>query len=201
MDQAKQPVPVLSPVADAVLAVRNLAARYGPLDVLRNVSFDVKAGRCTAVVGQSGSGKTTLARSLVGLHTDWTGDVELSGTKLSSDPQRRSKEHRRTLQYVFQNPYGSLDPRMTVRQNLEEPLRHFFGLSRSERDRKVNELMVPYLYVIGQLPQNTPLSMVAVVGASLALALVFGLRAMRAPEEASHLAPMARLRPGIARRP
>jgi DHA1 family bicyclomycin/chloramphenicol resistance-like MFS transporter len=56
-------------------------------------------------------------------------------------------------------------------------------------------------FLIGQLPQNTPLSMVGVVGASLALALVFGLRAMRAPEEASHLAPMARLRPGIARRP
>jgi peptide/nickel transport system ATP-binding protein len=141
VDQAKQPVPVLSRDVDAVLVVRNLAARYGPLDVLRNVSFDVKAGRCTAVVGQSGSGKTTLARSLVGLHTDWSGDVELSGVKLSSDPQRRSKEHRRTLQYVFQNPYGSLDPRMTVRQNLEEPLRHFFGLSRSERDRKVNEIL------------------------------------------------------------
>jgi peptide/nickel transport system ATP-binding protein len=141
VDQAKQPVPVLSRDVDEVLVVRNLAARYGPLDVLRNVSFDVKAGRCTAVVGQSGSGKTTLARSLVGLHTDWTGDVELSGVKLSSDPQRRTKEHRRTLQYVFQNPYGSLDPRMTVRQNLEEPLRHFFGLSRSERDRKVNEIL------------------------------------------------------------
>ncbi|MDT5200529.1 MAG: peptide/nickel transport system ATP-binding protein ddpF [Mycobacterium sp.] len=141
VDQAKQPVPVLSRDVDAVLVVRNLAARYGPLDVLRNVCFDVKAGRCTAVVGQSGSGKTTLARSLVGLHSDWTGDVELSGVKLSSDPQRRSKEHRRTLQYVFQNPYGSLDPRMTVRQNLEEPLRHFFDLSRSERDRKVNEIL------------------------------------------------------------
>jgi peptide/nickel transport system ATP-binding protein len=141
VDQAKQPVPVLSRDVDAVLLVRNLAARYGPLDVLRNVSFDVKAGRCTAVVGQSGSGKTTLARSLVGLHTDWTGDIELSGVKLSSDPQRRSKEQRRTLQYVFQNPYGSLDPRMTVRQNLEEPLRHFYGLSRSERDRKVNEIL------------------------------------------------------------
>jgi peptide/nickel transport system ATP-binding protein len=141
VDQAKQPVPVLSGNPESVLAVRNLAACYGPLEVLRDVCFDVKAGRCTAVVGQSGSGKTTLARSLVGLHTDWTGDVELSGIKLSSDPQRRSKEHRRTLQYVFQNPYGSLDPRMTVRQNLEEPLRHFFGLSRSERDRKVNEIL------------------------------------------------------------
>jgi DHA1 family bicyclomycin/chloramphenicol resistance-like MFS transporter len=56
-------------------------------------------------------------------------------------------------------------------------------------------------FLIGQLPQNTPLSMVAVVGASLVLALVFGLRAPRAPEEVSHLASMARLRPGIARRP
>jgi DHA1 family bicyclomycin/chloramphenicol resistance-like MFS transporter len=56
-------------------------------------------------------------------------------------------------------------------------------------------------FLIGQLPQNTPLSMVAVVGASLALALVFGLRALRVPEEVSHLVSMPRLRPGIVRRP
>ena len=120
-----------------MLTVRGVAASYGPRQVLRNVSFDVTAGRCTAVVGQSGSGKTTLARSLVGLHTDWTGDVQLSGTKLSSDPRRRSKEDRRIMQYVFQNPYGSLNPRMTVRENLEEPLRYFFNHSRSERNQKV----------------------------------------------------------------
>ncbi|MDT5148669.1 MAG: peptide/nickel transport system ATP-binding protein ddpF [Mycobacterium sp.] len=141
VEHAKEPVPALSGHPDSVLTVRNLAASYGHLEVLRDVCFDVTAGRCTAVVGQSGSGKTTLARSLVGLHTDWTGDVELSGTKLSSNPQRRSKEHRRTLQYVFQNPYGSLDPRMTVRQNLEEPLRYFFDLSRAERSEKVNEIL------------------------------------------------------------
>ena len=136
VDRAKQPVPALSGSPASVLTVRNLAASYGPVTVLRDVSFDVTAGRCTAVVGQSGSGKTTLARSLVGLHTDWTGDVELSGTKLSADPRRRSKEDRRVVQYVFQNPYGSLNPRMTVRENLEEPLRYFFDLSRSARRRE-----------------------------------------------------------------
>ena len=141
VDQAKQPVPALSGSPASVLTVRNLAASYGPVTVLRDVSFDVTAGRCTAVVGQSGSGKTTLARSLVGLHTDWTGDVELSGTKLSADPRRRSKEDRRIVQYVFQNPYGSLNPRMTVRENLEEPLRYFFDLSRSARSEKVDEIL------------------------------------------------------------
>jgi peptide/nickel transport system ATP-binding protein len=116
VDHAKQPVPALSGDRPPVLTVRGVAASYGPRQVLRNVSFDVTAGRCTAVVGQSGSGKTTLARSLVGLHTDWTGEVQLSGTKLSSDPRRRSKEDRRIMQYVFQNPYGSLNPRMSVRK-------------------------------------------------------------------------------------
>jgi peptide/nickel transport system ATP-binding protein len=141
VEHAKDPVPALSGAPKSVLAVRNLAASYGHLEVLRDVNFDVTAGRCTAVVGQSGSGKTTLARSLVGLHTDWIGDVELSGTKLDSNPQRRTKEHRRTLQYVFQNPYGSLDPRMTVRQNLEEPLKYFFDLSRAERNEKVDDIL------------------------------------------------------------
>ena len=138
---AKEPVPALSGDRPPVLTVRGVAASYGPRQVLRNVSFDVTAGRCTAVVGQSGSGKTTLARSLVGLHTDWTGEVQLSGTKLSSDPRRRSKEERRIMQYVFQNPYGSLNPRMSVRENLEEPLRYFFNLSRSERNQKVDDIL------------------------------------------------------------
>jgi peptide/nickel transport system ATP-binding protein len=141
VDQAKQPVPALSGSPASVLTVRNLAASYGPITVLRDVSFDVTAGRCTAVVGQSGSGKTTLARSLVGLHSDWTGDLELGGTKLDADPRRRTKDDRRVLQYVFQNPYGSLNPRMTVRENLEEPLRYFFDLSRNERNQKVNEVL------------------------------------------------------------
>jgi peptide/nickel transport system ATP-binding protein len=140
--EAKVPVPALAGSPDAVLTVRNLAARYGHKEVLTDVSFDVAAGRCTAVVGQSGSGKTTLARSLVGLHTTWTGDVEFGGERLGSDPRRRTKEQRRTVQYVFQNPYSSLNPRMTVRENLEEPLRYFFArMSRKERAEMVHQVL------------------------------------------------------------
>jgi peptide/nickel transport system ATP-binding protein len=137
----KEPVPALSGSMKKVLTVRGLAARYGQKEVLTGVDFDVTAGRCTAVVGQSGSGKTTLARSLVGLHTAWSGKVELSGAALAPLPQRRTKDQRRTLQYVFQNPYSSLNPRMTVGENLEEPLRYFSALSHRDRHDKVHEIL------------------------------------------------------------
>lgn len=137
----KEPVPALSSSTSKALTVRNLAARYGHLEVLTDVNFDVTAGRCTAVVGQSGSGKTTLARSLVGLHTSWSGQVELGGALLASEPHRRTKDQRRTLQYVFQNPFSSLNPRMTVRENLEEPLRYFFSLSQADRNDKVHDIL------------------------------------------------------------
>ncbi|MBE1551814.1 peptide/nickel transport system ATP-binding protein [Mycobacterium sp. OAS707] len=136
-DHAKNPVPTLSGGPLPIVTVRKLAARYGAREVLRDVSFEVLAGRCTAVVGQSGSGKTTLARSLVGLHTAWTGEVEFAGTRLDTQPQRRTKAQRQTLQYVFQNPYSSLNPRMSVRENLEEPLRYFSSLSHRQRTEKV----------------------------------------------------------------
>ncbi len=138
---SKVPVPGMSGHPDAVLTVTNLAACYGHLEILRDISFDVSAGRCTAVVGQSGSGKTTLARSLVGLHSNWTGDVKFGGERLDASPKRRTKEQRRVLQYVFQNPFSSLNPRMTVAENLEEPLRYFSGAPRRERLDKVHGIL------------------------------------------------------------
>lgn len=139
--EAKRPVPAFAGSPGAVLTVANLAARYGTRTVLRDISFDVPKGCCTAVVGQSGSGKTTLARSLVGLHTAWTGDVSYAGARLGPDPQSRTREQRRTVQYVFQNPYSSLNPRMTVRENLEEPLHYFSKSSRKERADKVRDVL------------------------------------------------------------
>jgi peptide/nickel transport system ATP-binding protein len=142
VDHAKEPVPALPGRPEAVLKVRHVAACYGDREVLRDITFDVEKGRCTAVVGQSGSGKTTLARSLVGLHAAWKGDVEFAGDVIGPEPRRRTKEQRRTLQYVFQNPYSSLNPRMTVRENLEEPLRYFYRqMSRRERVEKVHEVL------------------------------------------------------------
>lgn len=142
VQHAKEAVPVPPVAPTSILAVHNLAVRYGQKEVLRDVTFDVAAGRCTAVVGQSGSGKTTLARSLVGLHTAWEGHVELAGARLDSQPHERTLEQRRTLQYVFQNPFSSLNPRMSVRENLEEPLRYFFPeLTRRQRAEKVHTVL------------------------------------------------------------
>src|SRR6185437_8065046 len=99
------------------------------------------AGRCTAVVGESGSGKTTFARCLVGLHNRWQGSVTIGGVSIGPGPKERDRELRRKVQYVFQNPYASLNPRMSAGQNLEEPLRHFTSLGRRDRRERVQDVL------------------------------------------------------------
>jgi peptide/nickel transport system ATP-binding protein len=73
-------------------------------------------------VGESGSGKTTVSRSIGGLHHEWTGEVSLHGVPLSRDSRGRSLEQRMKVQYVFQNPYSSLNPRRTVGESIMRPL-------------------------------------------------------------------------------
>jgi peptide/nickel transport system ATP-binding protein len=122
--------------ATGALRVQGLQASYGAVPILHDVGFSVDAGRCLAIVGESGSGKTTLARCLVGLHARWNGDVTFEGDRLDPQVRRRRPEDRRRIQYVFQNPYGSLDPRQSVGENVEEPLRFFGRPSRIERRAK-----------------------------------------------------------------
>ena len=83
------------------------------------MTLSVNAGECAAVVGESGSGKTTLARCIVGLNSHWDGEVRFAGSLLERAADRRSKDQRRLVQYVFQNPHSSLNPRMTIAQNIE----------------------------------------------------------------------------------
>jgi len=107
--------------------------------VLHDVSFQVPVGGRVAVVGASGSDKTTLARCLAGLHRDWDGTVELDGRSLPRDARSRVKEDLRQVQYIFQNPYGALNPRYTVGRIVEQPLEQFFDLDRDERADRVAE--------------------------------------------------------------
>jgi peptide/nickel transport system ATP-binding protein len=123
------------------LVVQNLTANYGRAEVLHDVSFEVPRGECTAIVGESGSGKTTLARCLVGLHSKWDGQVRLDGVPLARVARGRAKDQLRRMQYIFQNPFGSLNPTMTVGENIEEPLRHFEHLRASERRARVLETL------------------------------------------------------------
>ena len=134
-----QPETSPSGEGSAVLQVEDLRANYGPHRVLHGVSFAVPANACVAVVGESGSGKTTLARCVVGLHTSWTGEMMFEGARLTPGISDRSKDTLRGVQYIFQNPYASLNPRRTIGGLLAQPLEHFTTLGRRERDHKVVE--------------------------------------------------------------
>lgn len=112
---------------DAVLELRGVSARYGTKTVLESVDLVVPKGSCTALLGESGSGKTTLSRSLAGLHAEYDGQVLLDGQVLPRSSFARTKEQRRRVQYVFQNPYESLNPRKLVRDLVLGPVRHLCG--------------------------------------------------------------------------
>jgi peptide/nickel transport system ATP-binding protein len=105
-----------------VLEVRGLQAGYGSVRVLQDIDLSVTAGECVALLGESGSGKTTLSRCISGLHADFTGALLLDGETLAPSSFRRSREQRRRIQYIFQNPYESLNPRRTVGELILQPV-------------------------------------------------------------------------------
>lgn len=129
-----------SAAGEAVLSVRGLHCSYGSVEVVRDVSFDVRSGECVAVVGESGSGKTTISRSIGGLHREWTGDVALKGKSLARSARDRSTADRLRVQYVFQNPYSSLNPRRSVGDSVARPLA-VAGQSRRDAQRVVGEML------------------------------------------------------------
>jgi len=131
----------LSPAAVAagevpVLSVRDVSAGYGRRPVLTRVGLEVPAESCVAVVGESGSGKTTLARCIVGLHRNWTGEIRFEGASLSASAGDRPKQLLRRVQYVFQNPYTSLNPRKTIGQIVAQPLEEYLRLGYRERSQR-----------------------------------------------------------------
>ena len=129
-------------VKDALLNAAGLSARYGSTEVLSNVELSVGRNECVAVVGESGSGKTTLARCLVGLHGSWIGEVRFDGEVLARTADRRSRRELQAMQFIFQSPYTSLNPRSTIGAIVELPLVHFFpSLTRSEREERVSGVL------------------------------------------------------------
>ncbi|HEX2319734.1 MAG TPA: oligopeptide/dipeptide ABC transporter ATP-binding protein, partial [Streptosporangiaceae bacterium] len=120
----------------AALSLRGVRASYGRSPVLSDVDLEVPQDWCVAVVGESGSGKTTLARCIVGLHSNWTGEISFEGVPLAARLRDRTKESLRRIQYVFQNPYTSLNPRKTVGQIVAQPLEEMLGLPYKERSER-----------------------------------------------------------------
>ena len=126
---------------ELVLTVRDLDAHYGASHALFRIDLDVHREECLALVGESGSGKTTLARAVSGLHSDYTGQVRLRDDPLPEAARRRSREARKEIQYIFQNPYASLNPRRTIGQTIGRQLQLFYPGSRADTGRRVAECL------------------------------------------------------------
>jgi peptide/nickel transport system ATP-binding protein len=130
-DEAEQPA----------LRLENVAAWYGKNEILHSVNLSLASHECLALVGESGSGKTTIARAVAGLHRNWTGSIALGGAELQHAARQRSKETRRRIAYIFQNPYGSLNPRQTIGQIVGQPLRVFGVAGGQEADRRIADML------------------------------------------------------------
>ena len=133
------------PPATPILTVEALRAlhrtRHGVVVAADDVGFGVERGGCLALVGESGSGKTTIARCVVGLHKPERGTISLEGETLRPVAAKRTREQRRRIQIVFQDPFDSLNPRMSVREAVARPLRQLLGLSRGEAHAEVGSLL------------------------------------------------------------
>jgi peptide/nickel transport system ATP-binding protein len=129
----------------ALLAVEGLRAQHGrgftAVVAAEDVSFTVAARECVALVGESGSGKTTIARCVAGLHAATAGRILLHGRELASKAGARTKDARRSIQLVFQNPNDSLNPRHRVGDAIARPARLLRDLRDREAETEVAELL------------------------------------------------------------
>jgi len=126
--------PALSALDAPVLEVEDLTVRFRTRDpgravvhAVTDVSFEIAPGETLGLIGESGSGKSTVARAvsqlLRGERVSVTGSVRLAATRLDAIGRRRLRAHRHLMQMIFQDPNDALDPRMTVRQSIEQPVR------------------------------------------------------------------------------
>jgi len=141
IEQADPPPPLMIETRpDAALSLDDICASYTGIEVVHNVTFDVQRGECVALVGESGSGKSTLSKSIGGLHHEWTGTLTVSGRPLAQSSRDRSTKERLAIQYVFQNPYQSLNPRRTIGDSVARPL-VIGGAGKAETARAVGEML------------------------------------------------------------
>ncbi len=130
-------------ILEATDIVKNYPGRLGgePTRALRGVSVKLEAGRTLGIVGESGSGKSTLARQLVGLETPTSGTIALAGRTLTAKSRPKPRELARLIQMVFQDPFSSLNPRLTVEQTIVEVLKVHKLASGAGARQRVLELL------------------------------------------------------------
>lgn len=136
-----------SPAGSCIYSVRNLKKSFvtqsnhrSTLHALDDVCLDLRQGRSLGIVGESGSGKTTLARILLGLEIPDSGQILYKGDDIARLSRQSRRGWRRSIQFVFQDHWASLNPYQTIFESISEPLRAE-GIGREERARRVLEVM------------------------------------------------------------
>ncbi|WP_265670588.1 dipeptide ABC transporter ATP-binding protein [Klebsiella grimontii] len=128
-------------LATPAIRVEGISKRFSlgqaHLQALDAVSFEVKRGSTHALVGESGSGKTTLARILLGFEKADVGHIAIDGIDAGHLSREALRQLRRKIQFVYQNPFASLDPRQTLFEIIEEPLKNFDRLNAETRRQRV----------------------------------------------------------------
>jgi peptide/nickel transport system ATP-binding protein len=117
------------------------SGRLPSVYAVQNADLSVRKGETLGVVGESGCGKSTLARMLVGLDRPTSGTIQLDGHDVTEMAGRDPRALARHIQYVFQDPVASLNPRKTIRQTLEAPMYRLLGLDAAARTEKLRQLM------------------------------------------------------------
>ncbi len=129
-----------------LLEVRNLKVHFpvkeGFVKAVDDVSFQIQAGETLGLVGESGCGKTTLGRAIAKLVNPTDGIICLNGRDIAALSGSQLRASRRQLQMIFQDPYSSLDPRMTAAQSIGEALEiHRLAGNAEDRRRRIEELL------------------------------------------------------------
>ncbi len=138
---------------NSLLKIKNLCVNYelggglfsaskkNILKAVNNVSFEIKKGEILGLVGESGSGKTTTGRAIIRLAPISSGEVLFDGTALQNLSEKDFRPYRKRVQMIFQDPFNSLNPRMSVAQIISEPLDIHFKFSKAQKEKRISELL------------------------------------------------------------
>lgn len=131
-----------NPIIEAISLTKYFKVNAGQLHAVDDVSFSIERGKTLGVVGESGCGKSTLGRTLIRLIEPTSGEIRFDGTQITGLSSRALKKMRTHMQMIFQDPFSSLNPRMSIVDLIMDPMRvNGIGKGHADRYQKTLELM------------------------------------------------------------